>query len=73
MFLIITKQMNDILGDFICNNLVGLVGNAPTTSRMSSEHSTIELTVPTKDQYIRIKIKTLGANTLLNLSHYAFK
>ena len=32
--------------------MVGLVGYAPTTSRMSSEHSTIELTVPTKDQYI---------------------
>ena len=53
--------------------MVDRVGYAPTTSRMSSEHSTIELTVPTKDQYIRIKIKTLGANTLLNLSHYAFK
>ena len=34
--------------------LVDRVGNAPTTSRMSSEHSTFELTVPKLKKYIKV-------------------
>ena len=36
--------------------MVDRVGNAPTTSRMSSEHSTFELTVPKLKKYIKVNI-----------------